>query len=252
MSKHRSSTTTSQHTSVAPPQIIRRSDKVHLSAGQCDCACAEVINPSPPFLTPFDHTALYIPSQSLPAHKLSSTYQAALSPYGVAVLNQSAFQLMAAFVGGRTPQEVLAHLPMDWPAEVTHTTLQEMVSLGLISPLGTQPQIHPETLTTLTAWLHVTSACNLRCAYCYLEPTPAEMSPQVGRQAVEAVFRSALAHNFPAVKLKYAGGEPTLCFSLVVELHRHATDLAAQYGLELDGVVPVSYTHLTLPTIYSV
>jgi uncharacterized protein len=54
---------------------------------------------------------------------------------------------------------------------------------------------------------------------------------------VEAVFRSALVHDFPAVRLKYAGGEPTLRFPLVVELHRHAIDLAKRQGLKLDGVV---------------
>jgi len=236
MSECGSSPNVSQHASIAPPRIICRSDEVHLSTGQCDCACAEAVNPPLPISTPFDHTTLYIPSQNLPTYNLPSTHQAALSHRGMVVLNQTAARLLVAFDGGRIPQDMLAHLPTDWPAEQTHATLGEMVSLGLLSPLGTQTQIQPEP-TTLTAWLHVTSACNLRCSYCYLDLTTEEMSPQVGRQTVEAVFRSALAHGFPAAKLKYAGGEPTLRFPLVVKLHRYATDLAEQHGLELDGVV---------------
>lgn len=237
MSEHGRPAMVRQYGSIAPPRIIRRPDKVHLSTGQCDCACAEAVNPALPIPTPFDHATLYIPSRSLPTYNLPPIHRAALSLRGVVVLNQTAARFLAAFDEGRTPRDVLAHLSSDWPAEVTCTALREMVSLGLLSSLGAQPQIHPETPTTLTAWLHVTNACNLHCSYCYSEPTPEDMSPQVGRQAVEAVFHSALVHDFPAVKLKYAGGEPTLHFSLVVELHRQATDLAKQHGLELDGVV---------------
>lgn len=222
---------------MALPRIIRQSEEAYLSTNQCDCACAKAFNSARPTLPPFDYTSLYIPNQNLPTHNLPPTHQAVLSPLGVVLLNQSAARLLAAFDEGRTPQDVLAHLPSVWPAEATCTALREMVSLDLLSLLGAQPQIHPETPTTLTAWLHITNTCNLRCSYCYLEPTQEEMSPQVGRQAVEAVFRSALNHDFSTVKLKYAGGEPMLRFPLVVELHRHATDLAEQHGLELDGVV---------------
>ena len=237
MSEHGHPAIVGQYASIAPPRIICRFDEMHLSTGQCDCACAKTVNPAHLTLTPFDHTAPYMSNQSLPTYNLSPIHQATLSPRGVVVLNQPAAQLLTAFHIGGIPQKMLAYLPMEWPREPTWNTLQEMVSLGLLSPLDTQPQIHPETPTTLPVWLHVTNACNLRCAYCYRESTPVEMSPQVGRQAVEAVFRSALAHGLLAVKLKYAGGEPTLRFPLVLELHRQAIDLAEQHGLELDGVV---------------
>jgi uncharacterized protein len=62
---------------------------------------------------------------------------------------------------------------------------------------------------------------------------------------VDGVFRSALAHGFRAVKLKYAGGEPTLNWSLVRSLHRHARALAAYHDLELCEVVLSNGTLLT-------
>jgi uncharacterized protein len=36
------------------------------------------------------------------------------------------------------------------------------------------------------------------------------MDEPVGRAAIEALIRSAVEHNFGAVKLKYAGGEASL------------------------------------------
>jgi uncharacterized protein len=63
------------------------------------------------------------------------------------------------------------------------------------------------------------------------------MSPETGRAAIKATFRSAVAHGFQQIKLKYSGGESLLRFPLVIELHQYAQELADQHGLSLDGVV---------------
>ena len=112
-----------------------------------------------------------------------------------------------------------------------------MVSLGLLSPLDTQLQILPEIPTTLIAWLHVTNTCNLHCVYCYVPKTNESMSLKVGWQAIDAVFRSAARRGFQRVKLKYAGGEPTLCFDRVKQLHAYARARAEALGLELEAVI---------------
>ena len=39
----------------------------------------------------------------------------------------------------------------------------------------------------LTAWLHVTNACNLRCPYCYVNKSAEGMDEPIGRAAVEAM-----------------------------------------------------------------
>jgi uncharacterized protein len=90
---------------------------------------------------------------------------------------------------------------------------------------------------TLVAWIHTTRACNLRCAYCYLDAAPETMSAEIGAHAVDAVFRSAVTHHMSGVKLKYAGGEPTLAFPLIACLHRRAIEQAEERALALDGVV---------------
>ena len=71
------------------------------------------------------------------------------------------------------------------------------------------------------------------------------MSPETGRGAIDAVFRSALAHGYSRIKLKYAGGEPLLRLALVAALHRYADNLARRYGILLDGVILSNGTLLT-------
>ncbi len=97
----------------------------------------------------------------------------------------------------------------------------------------------------LTIWLHLTDRCNLGCDYCYLPHKPVDMSPEIGRTAIEAAFRSARIHGFRAIKIKYAGGEPLLRFPLAVELHRYAQFLAQASGITLQGVVLSNGTLLT-------
>ena len=87
------------------------------------------------------------------------------------------------------------------------------------------------------AWLHVTNACNLRCTYCYLNKNDEAMSAETGRAAVDAIFRSALQHGYQSIKLKFAGGEASLNFALVWELHEYALAAAAAHGLALEAVV---------------
>jgi uncharacterized protein len=108
--------------------------------------------------------------------------------------------------------------------------------------LGAAGMIHPPGLVqqpafpdgeVLTAWLHVTNACNLRCPYCYVNKSAEGMDEATGRAAVDAVMQSAIAHGFPAVKLKYAGGEASLNHRLVLSLHAYARRLADERGLRL-------------------
>ena len=75
---------------------------------------------------------------------------------------------------------------------------------------------------TLTAWLHVSNACNLACSYCYISKSAAGMEERAGLAAVDAVLNSAVEHGFDAVKLKYAGGEASLNRRLVLLLDGYA------------------------------
>src|SRR5438445_5551374 len=79
-------------------------------------------------------------------------------------------------------------------------------AVALFYTLGFLQDIHQPALDrreldsdTLTAWLHVTNACNLRCQYCYVSKTNEHMSSHTAYNAVNAIFRSALKQRFSRV-----------------------------------------------------
>jgi uncharacterized protein len=171
---------------------------------------------------------------------LPGEHQATLTPAtapSLAVLNAPATYLLHTFGTGRTPADVLAHLPADYAPKPSRAAIEEMIHLGLLVPAGAEPCLPPETPTTLNAWLHVTNACNLNCTYCYVARSDEMMAPEVGYQAVDALLRTAVRHGFSSVRLKYAGGEPSLNFPLVMELHTYARTHAEELGLVLEEVI---------------
>src|SRR5262249_61443365 len=74
--------------------------------------------------------------------------------------------------------------------------------LEMIHPVGRPPRPAFGDGQMLTAWLHVTNACNLRCPYCYVNKSAEKMDDSVGYAAVEAVGRGAVRAHSPAGRLK--------------------------------------------------
>lgn len=132
----------------------------------------------------------------------------------------------------RAACDLLARLPMEWPYDIeTLELLCDLHALGLVTEGdGVLPQ--PPAPDVLLAWLHVTNACNLRCSYCYLHKTAETMSDTTGRAAIDAVVRSARAHGYRGIALKYAGGEAALQMPLVERMHRHALEQTSAHGLD--------------------
>lgn len=205
----------------------------------CDCACPDdsIMLDQP--ATVLRNDAMYM-LPPLYTDWLTSTYALAFPPFvpaGVAVLNHAAYDVLNVFQQPRTLAEGIRLIgePPDGIMAV-----QRMARLGLLVPQGQEQQCQLKQQSqwqTLTAWLHITNACNLRCDYCYIHKTPVAMTTECGQHAIDAIVRSALRHGFQRVKLKYAGGEPTLNFPLVLALHTYALSQANEQGLELDGVV---------------
>lgn len=108
-----------------------------------------------------------------------------------------------------------------------------------------------ETPETLTAWIHVTNDCNLRCDYCYLDKTREDLPEDVGRRAIDAVFRSAQKHHIHSVKLKYAGGEASLHMKALTALHDYAVLLAQEHNIKLEAVILTNGVVLSQRTINS-
>lgn len=223
-------------TLTAPQVIIPEKNGVMVSEGQCDCAC-----PNPPLHNlpaPYPATHL-VRNPSLQTIPLDADYRALFIPSSgrPAVLNGSAMLVFDAFTQPLARSDLLADWHGVWE-DTLSCTVDGLARLRFLIPPDTPAlQPPPDGAKTLVAWLHVTNACNLRCHYCYLRKTNEAMTSGVGRAAINAVFRSAAAHSFSTVKIKYAGGEPTLNFPMVITLHKYAAELAQQYCCTLDEVV---------------
>jgi uncharacterized protein len=181
----------------------------------------------------FDDSVYYV-LPALHTSEIDDDFSLVFNPMGqagVVAVNHEVSALLQSFGRPMT----LAEAADD--SQAVLSAVHRLAELNLLQPVESKLQVKHSQPETLTAWLHVTNECNLRCPYCYVHKTADNMEIERGKQAVEAVFRSAIANGFSRVKLKYAGGEATLNFHTVLTLHDHARGLANRHNLELDGVV---------------
>ncbi len=225
------------------PHILRRHEPVYAVSHACDCACgAEISGEILGSENALASDGVVQMAPKLHTNTLTQEYRLAFLPprnemsNGIAVLNTPAWEMLAHF---EQPHPITPH-PAAWQAwskPGIEAALTNLLNLGFLTTPAIPQAAISETPHVLSAWLHTTDRCNLRCDYCYLPHAQVDMSPATGRAAIEAIFRSASAHNYRAVKIKYAGGEPLLRFSFIVELQRYAQSLAQQHGVELDSVI---------------
>jgi len=197
-----------------------------------DCACADK-----PFTLsePIETQSVFTQTAETYTATLPGDFRLAFSPYapaGPSVLNSIAWQRWQAFV---QPQ------PLTQP--IDHALAAQRLIRPVDGRAHTQPS-HPETLT---AWLHITNACNLDCPYCYVRKSSAQMTEAIGAHALARIFETARQNDFRRVKLKYAGGEATLHFALIRRLHAQANALARETGIQLREVVLSNGTRLREP-----
>ena len=156
-------------------------------------------------------------------------------PVGVMALNGQARSVLAAFDSALWPWQAPGRLP-EMPRHAVTAAVRDLARVGLLRPVMAESCPPPQP-STLSAWLHVTEACNLNCPYCYVHKRPRSMSTAVGLRAVDALLETALRHGYTALKLKYAGGEPALNFAVIQATHAYAARRAVEAGITLDGVL---------------
>ena len=230
------------------PVILSALTFQHLSetplTDQCNCACPDT-DLIPPDRAPFSAAALRCAeahSQPLPLeHTLTFNPRCGA---GLAVLNASAKHV---WEGYRTPKVE----PLDRHDGLASTLLlQQMISHGLLeAAVAPSVQTRWGSPRTLDAWLHITNACNLRCDYCYLDKSRDDMSETVGRAAIDALIRSATRGGFKRIRVKFAGGEPSLKLPLVYALQAYANRAAQAAGLESDSVLLTNGVMLSQATL---
>lgn len=202
---------------------------------QCDCACAGKV--AVQTLPPKANDAL-IRAWKIHYQEIYPNYRLAFSSSlrgEVALLTPLGESMLDSF---------------HYPRQITHQDDREiigkMMDLGFLAVEGDPKDVQSKPLlANLSAWLHLTDRCNLRCSYCYLPHVREDMSLETGYATLEALFRSAVAGHFKQVTVKYAGGEPLLRYPLILDLHRRAQIMAKKFGLTVDEVILTNGTLLT-------
>ena len=100
------------------------------------------------------------------------------------------------------------------------------------------------TAPPLESWLYLTRACNLACAHCFVSKDVRRMDLETGLQAVDRLFALAKQHGHPGVKIKYAGGEPTMNWDMIPALHQRAQSQALATGVKLTEILLTNATLL--------
>ncbi len=85
--------------------------------------------------------------------------------------------------------------------------------------------------------LFLTTACNLRCTYCYASAGehPAKfMSLDVAKRGIDFIVDNALKRNSGAIQIGYhGGGEPTVHWKVMVDSLAYARERASTHNLKL-------------------
>jgi uncharacterized protein len=165
----------------------------------------------------------------------------------IAVLDQDALTLLEQIHTPVSFYKVLSLYP-EKQSESVRSMIATFYHLGFLA--GTQCAPDPEgTSSTLSAWLHVTNACNLSCDYCYIGKSSQHMSDDTSRRAIDAILRSAVKHNYKQVRLRYAGGEASLRAENVLSIHDYAVTQAQQHNLDLHAFILSNGVFLSKNTI---
>lgn len=201
----------------------------------CDCACEVSVSLPTDTLATSDLWRQSLEAQPLFA-RLPRRWRAIIHPVGptpIVVLNDEAWELWRHYADPK---------PLGDSKEAF-----ELAQRGFLQPESSPiPSKKLSSPQYLTAWLHLTNACNLACPYCYLRKTSSHMSWETGRKAIDLLIREALKYKYHGAKVKYAGGEPFLRFDFLQQMHEYLQQCTNASGLALRAVVISNGTLLSL------
>src|SRR6266568_6382817 len=113
----------------------------------------------------------------------------------LAVLDGEAYALLQRFHQPGLLQDLSEFAQNKFITQVVAFLLHLGFLCDLMQPVPSVPEV---TSQTLSAWLHLTNACNLRCSYCYVSKTTEHMADDIAKESVDALIRSALAYDYRA------------------------------------------------------
>jgi uncharacterized protein len=144
----------------------------------------------------------------------------------IAIVNQKAIDFLNQFSISKVIKRV-------------NTQTEKFIKYGFLKTNDSK-EIKPiENIERLTAWIHLTDSCNLRCSYCFLPHEPKTLSFDMGMKIIDSLIKTAQKSKIETLKLKYAGGEPLQNFKTLKLLHQYASksDIEITASLLTNGVM---------------
>ena len=96
-----------------------------------------------------------------------------------------------------------------------------------------------DALEPTSVTLFLTTACNLRCRYCYASAGEAPvhaMPPAVARQGIDFVLRNAVKRGHSQIEIAFhGGGEPTMNWTTLTAAMDYAKAAARRSGVQVVG-----------------
>ena len=240
-----------------PPILIQNDTLLHGKADrQCNCACSDSSLKPVSQESPVDYRFSELrKNPELRCTRLDDDYFVGYIPpnlgsvNSIAVINDASRAILSAFDRPNVFENNYPTWKEEWGIDFVNTLLTNLAELKFLCVPNLTPLPVVDVPRVLEAWLHVTDRCNLRCHYCFLPHEHLDMSPEIGQASIDAIFRSALANNYPEVKIKFAGGEAMLRFPFVLELHEYAQELGKRYNISVDSIILTNGTLLTTEKI---
>lgn len=178
--------------------------------------------------------------------RIDADHQVILSPQSrvpLLVLNTPAQEILDFFSEPRQPGEWSQGSSISY--EDVQLAIAQFYRTGILREANGPAYLETQPLaaSALESWIYLTRACNLLCAHCFVSKDVRRMSPETGLLAVDRLFELAIRHGHHRVKIKYAGGEPTMNWELIPAMHRRAKSRSEQTRL---GIAEVLVTNATL------
>lgn len=211
--------------------IIQDNDQQSFVRGVEDCACSnfQVIER--------DHieSSVNITGQSMRQvlfTPITETYFLLSSPYSI----------KGSILINRELYNLINYDPVN-----IETVPQELIEILRSYGIMGEPDINIGAIPpkTLEVWLQITDQCNLNCSYCFVKQSNEKMSYQTAAHSIKTLFKSARNKGFKKIRLKFAGGEPTLCFSLVERVQQLALRTSVEEDIELESILLTNGTMIS-------
>lgn len=157
-------------------------------------------------------------------------YQVLYNPFsskGLFILNKKFNGVIGSINGISTIDDCFNQVKKKQPEitkKIFNNLIHELVKSDIINFKSNQNYYHIQsshqfTLSrSLTFWINLTSQCNFRCSYCFVEKKTKKMSKQLVNLMIENIFLVAKKHNIQFIGINIAGGEPLLEIDLLKTL----------------------------------